>query len=185
MKIILKPVFIIAIAVVCSVVAVLGLITVLQGSTEFLKINEQASFQSPLDITNTSYKYNTICDIGDYDKFLGTETMQTEVMQTVFEIWAGQHNENEKLVKFFKGHKFLGNGNDQITPDLIYPIEKFTGEGLGPNYDPIFYDPMFWIPPALDIMNSSPDLIELFTVKDGDSMNSYVHRLQLEKNKCG
>ncbi len=173
----MKPVIIIAIAVVCSVVAVFGVMLILQNSNEFFDINRQESFQIPSIITNTSYKYNTICDIGDYNKFL-----ETEVMQTVIEIWAGQHNENEKLVKFFKENKILGT--IKITPDQIYPITPTESEGLGPNYDPIFYDVMFWTPTALDILNASPELVELFTVKEGDSLSSYINKLEFEKNRC-
>jgi len=173
----MKPVIIIAIAVICSVVVVFGVMFGLQGSNEFFIINDQVSLQTPLVITNTAYKYNTICDVGDYREFL-----ETEVMQVEFEIWGGLHNENDKLIKFFKEHEILGRVN--ITPDQVYGVTPTGSNGLGPNYDPIFYDGIFWIPPALDIMNASPELVELFTFQEGDSINSYTNRLESEKNKC-
>ena len=168
----MKSIIIIVIAVICSVVAVFGVMFGLQGSNEFFFINDQVNLQTPIVITNTAYKYNTICDVGDPFEFLEGEVLQVEL-----EIWGGVHNENEKIIKFFKENKILGRVN--ITPNQIY------GPNGNPGYDPIFYDVMFWIPPALDIMNASPELVELFTVQEGDSQESYANRLESEKSKCG
>jgi len=129
------------------------------------------------NITGTTYKYNTICDVGDPLEFL-----QVEVLQVEGEILGGIHNENENLVKFFKENEILGRLN--ITPDQIYGITPDESKGVGPNYDPIFYDMMFLIPPALEIMDASPEFVELFTVQEGDSQSSYANRLHSEKNKC-
>ena len=143
--------------------------------TEFPYVEENieidaSTSQSITDTYLTSYKYNTVCDFGEYEEFM------QKVLRVEFEIQSGMHNENEKLVKFFNSDKFISKTN--ITPDQIY------GPNANPNYDPIFYDLMYIMPVALDIMDTSPELIKILNVHEGESQISYMNRLASEKDKC-
>lgn len=158
----MKLLIILAIAVVGGIIL-----------SAFIIMNDQTILQIPITAiaSTTSYKYNTVCDLGEYEEFV-----KQKVLPVVFEIMGGKHNENERLAKFFKSNEFINSLN--LNPDQIY------GSNGNPNYDPIFYDAMFLMPVALDIMGASPELIKILSVHEGESQISYMNRLASEIDKC-
>ncbi len=162
------------------------LIIVLVISLSFVTVNLIASVESGNEIpiipvvdeviVAQSYEYNTICDITDLEKF-----MMEEVWVIHQEIMSGQHNDNPKVTDFFKSNQFLSSLS--ITPQQFL-IKVETKNTLGPNYDPIIYDMIFWMPLTLNIMNASPEFIEYFSVNDGTKLADHENKLLSEMSKC-
>lgn len=134
--------------------------------------------QSVIVTPTTSYKYNTICDIGDLEEF-----MIEKVWTTTMEITAGHHNDNPKLIEFFKTDRIFSQTG--ITPKEIFvKMESGNGDGLGPNYDPIMFDVGLWMPAALAVIDVSPELIDILRVNEDESNASYTTRIMSKINKC-
>jgi len=156
--------------IVGLVVAVIAL----AAGVSFLAYSSQDQIDETVTkLTNSviSYKYDSICDVGDLKEFV-----EKKALPVWAEILEGIHNENEKLIEFYKSNKFLRHQN--ITPSQIY------GPDTPPNKDPAIIDFMFLLPVILEIMNTNPELIEILTLNEGESENEYLYRLEIEKNKC-
>lgn len=154
-------------------------IIILVISISFVTVNFVAQAENSkreIPIIGNSYKYNSICDINDLEKF-----MMSEVWATTMQITGGFYNDNPKVIDFFKSNELLSKL--ELTPqELFKKIE--TTNTLSPNYDPILSDVMFWMPLTLDVMEASPELIETFSVDEFSSQAEYENRLLIEINKC-
>jgi len=125
-----------------------------------------------------TYKYNTVCDLGDINKF-----MMEKYFVTLMELGNGNYNDNEKLIKFFKTNEFLSKIN--ISPDqLLYPQPETPTGGLAHSPDPLSYDGVFWAPLIFDILGASPELQDWITATEGQSFESYNGRLLSDASKC-
>ena len=101
------------------------------------------------------------------------------------EIWSGIHNDNKHLIEFFKTDELLSLMN--ATPEMVFgkqvaPSSAFGG--LGPNYDPIFYDAMYWSPVIHDIFDVNPKVSDVINIRSTDTERSYLERIYTEKAKC-
>jgi len=163
----------IAIGGIIVAIAIIFLFT----NVDDLVVEDIEEFTSEVELTNPTqtimgtYKYSSVCEIGDLEKFFGEQ-----VVQIHSEIVYGKHNENELLITFFKENELLKTSG--ITPSEI------LGPDTPPNKDPIFYDVMFYLPVTLEIMNISPELIEFLTPNEGENPLQYETRLKVEENNC-
>lgn len=113
-----------------------------------------------------TYKYNTLCDIEDMEKFF-----IEEVWTTTMAVTNGHHNDDPKVIEFYKTNEFLAGL--QLTPETFLPAAH-----------PALTDVMFWMPLTLDMLNVSPQIKEILVIEEGQSQAEYEVRLTSEIAKC-
>jgi len=151
------------IAGIIGAVLVLGIVFLLMSNTLVVDSSE-IKIKIP---SLTTYKYNSICDLGNTPK----EIMMSG-LPVVYEIMSGLHNDNKYLINFFKTDELLSTLN--LTPNMVFDTKEPSNGSLRSNIDPIFYDSMFFMPTAHKIIGVNPDIIDMLKFHKEDTEISYA-----------
>lgn len=163
----------IIIPIVVSVVSFALISAVIIGNSSTISI-ENHVFEIP---EIKSYKYNTVCDIGDPEKFM-VETAWI----TYLEIIAGHHNDHEAVIEFFKTNEYTIMMN--TTPDESFTLFEHPNGDLIPRADMNFYTMEVLMPVIFGVLNASPEVINMFTITEETSQEEFNNKIYLEIDKC-
>ncbi len=128
-----------------------------------------------------TYEINSVCDLGTTHE----EIMTRRIFPTIFQLSSGMYNDDEDLVEYVNTLEVNGR---TITTDELFPIREPLHEnhtnGLGRNYNSTYFDVMLMAPFILIVMDASPEVIEILSMNQHDTNESYIMRVQTEISKC-
>ena len=156
------------IIIVIPILAVIIGIGAVFASETFLNLQTNENEKSTVNLQEKSYKYNTICDIDDLEIF-----MLEEVWRTTMSITNGDYNDDPRVMEFFKNNEFLSDL--KLTPEKMLTMEL----------DHTMRDVMFWMPLTLEILDASPQVVNILSYdEEKEDQTPYENRILAEFNKC-